>query len=55
MGYILTGMCIEILIIGGIIIKKLYDIHAEIEYFEWKHDIWCNKKGYDRIKKKISK
>lgn len=52
MDYILMCIGVEILIIGGIIIKKLYNIHAEIEYFEWKKDIWCNRKEYNRSKKK---
>ena len=35
-------------IIGGVIIKQLYDVQKEIEYFEGEQDIWKNRKEYEK-------
>lgn len=43
-------------IVGGIIYKKLRDIHEEIIYFEDQKGLWYSKKEYDKIlKEKYSK
>lgn len=38
-------------IVGGVIYKKLKDIHEEIVYFEDKKGLWYSKKEYDKKQK----
>lgn len=42
-------------IVGGIIYKKLKDIHEEIIYFEDKKNVWLSKKENDKAYKRRMK
>ena len=42
-------------IVGGIIYKKLRDIHEEIIYFEEKKSVWMSKKEFDKACKRSLK
>ena len=42
-------------VIGGIVIKKLKDIHEEIKYFEYAKGVLHCKKDYERIDKEYWK